>query len=775
MLHNEIQAHNKRSARANATLALVIGFVAVFALLYSTFSIATQQNIVEIENAHLYSQAERTRGMLLASLHFLPNITRDFTRLNAAQNYAPGDTVYETCISDALASYKLNMVALLDANNLPVFERFYDYEAQAYAEAPDDFQSFYNDITPGTSGFMGQDGAIYFISSASLLPSDAYTLVFGRRIDENALMSMGNNASLSLLTGEMLPEADPESVHFVRIDAQAAYSVFNDIHGNPLFAVATSDPAPFHPTPLDFPAVAFAALSCIIVMLSITYLLDERIIKPMVTLGTMVNALAMDNIQETVAYRGNSREIGDLAHSINTMRTRIQTDQNLIRKSNESLHQHTNFDLLTGLRNRASMAKVMASVLGSAASAEECVMVFCLDLDRFKYINDTLGYQLGDVLITQIVQRMKETLDDDVILARMGGDSFLACVKAADDSERVLFARKMLSLLTMPFHIEDNEIVVTASMGSSTFPEDGRDVETLIKNAEIAMYRAKEPNEPAYVPYHAEFQSSLKRKMDIEARLRTVIAYGCAEFQVYFQPKVSVRTGQIHHCEALIRWISPTGIIGPMEFIPQAEETGLIVPLTWWVIAECCRQGRRFADAGMPMSISINVSAQVLMHDDFLRILQDAVRETGMDIRHLDIEITEGTLLKDVERVNAVLHALHSMGVEVSVDDFGTGYSSLSYLTKLAVDRIKVDRSFVSGIAHDEDSRAIVRAIVAMGKSLHMLITAEGVETEDQYDFLRNIVCDEVQGYMISRPIPAERYIEFIQEWNGLEPGRMTS
>lgn len=334
-------------------------------------------------------------------------------------------------------------------------------------------------------------------------------------------------------------------------------------------------------------------------------------------------------------------------------------------------------------------------------------------IDRFKLINDSLGHQTGDILIRLLAERIKHGLRDCAVSSRVSGDKF---------------------------------IIVAA----------------LVKNAEIAMYRAKEAGEGRYTAYDPDFQKDLQRMLQLENQLRAAINDGCDQLEAYFQPKVNPFSGEITQCEALMRWNSDGGLISPGEFIPQAEKSGLIVPMTWLMIGECCKRVRAFSDAGMPMQVCINIPAQVLVHKRFLSALKEQAEQAGIDVRCIDIEITESALLSDAEDVNFVFQQLHAMGVEISVDDFGTGYSSLSYLNRLSVDRIKIDRSFVMDLSDSSDSRAIVRAIIAMAESLQMKVTAEGVETPGQYKFLRDIGCDEIQGFLVSRPVPAGEYMNFI-------------
>jgi diguanylate cyclase (GGDEF)-like protein len=411
--------------------------------------------------------------------------------------------------------------------------------------------------------------------------------------------------------------------------------------------------------------------------------------------------------------------------------------------------------------------QAIEEIISRTKKASGSFLLFFVDINHFKLINDTMGHHAGDELIRQVAERFKYNFGDSALIGRIGGDDFLILPDSTDPKQTPeAIVEKLAFIFQLSFFIKDREVSVLASIGSASYPQDGEDADSLIKNAETAMYKVQYLSDCHYLPYRKDFQIALEKKIDMENRMRKVINNDCSEFHAFFQPKILMATGEIKSCEALIRWITPEGIVGPVDFIPLAEESGLIIPITWWMIMECCRLGRQFRDAGCEQAISINVSAQVLLHEDFISVIHNAVDVTGMNIKRLDIEITESTLLDDMEKVNRVFNDLHDLGIEISVDDFGTGYSSLSYLHKLSVDRLKIDRSFIIRIDEGQpEDRAIINAIIAMAKSLRMIVTAEGVENQIQYDFLRDVGCNEVQGYYGSRPLPADQYLEFLKGW----------
>jgi len=510
--------------------------------------------------------------------------------------------------------------------------------------------------------------------------------------------------------------------------------------------------------------VMLAALGCVLLMLFVLNLLDNIILRPLTNLVGELNGINHFAGGRRVTVDNSNQEMSNLTNAINSMLAHIEEEQDIIKKKNESLYKSACMDALTGLSNRMNATDELEESIRIAKEGGYHVTAYHMDIDRFKFVNDTIGHKMGNELMKLIAARLSERFGEGDIIARMNGDEFMVCV---DNLESKADARAcadvIMGVFKEPFMVGGRSIEISASIGSASYPEDGKDAETLIKNAEMAMYQAKDSGKGIYIPYRKYLQEVLQHRVNVENRLRAAVNNGCNDFIMYFQPKLSVESGAIEKCEALIRWESHGSMIGPNDFIPPAEETGLIVPMTWWIIEECRRQGRFFSDNGMPMAMAVNIPAQVLVHKEFVRRITEA--NSGMGGSRMDIEIVERTLLEDMEVVENVFRALHDEGMEISVDDFGTGYSSLSYLNRLSVDGIKIDQSFVRDLNNNTDDQSIVRAIIAMAKSLGITVTAEGVEDIFQYDFLSNVFCDEIQGYFISRPVDAERYIQFIKDW----------
>jgi diguanylate cyclase (GGDEF)-like protein len=390
--------------------------------------------------------------------------------------------------------------------------------------------------------------------------------------------------------------------------------------------------------------------------------------------------------------------------------------------------------------------------------------VLFLDLDRFKYINDTLGHEAGDQLLQEVARRLKGCLRDSDTVARLGGDEFVVLLPQLPDETHVTaVAHKILSAIARPFVLLGQEFRVTTSIGISTYPADGLDEQALMKNADIAMYKAKEEGKNQFQFYSESLNVQSLERLTLESSLRSALERN--EFQLYYQAKRDMRSGQITGMEALLRWQHPDlGTVAPMKFIPIAEETGLIVPIGKWVLRTACLQNVAWQNRGLPrLSMAVNLAARQFSDDALLPDLASILESTGMDARLLELEIHESLLMHDVERALRVLTALRDMGVKIAIDDFGIGYASLSALKRFPLDTIKIDRSFIRDLAGVGEDKALTEAIIAMGRTLSLTVVAQGVETRAQVDFLRAHACDELQGFYYNRPVPADQFAKLLQ------------
>jgi diguanylate cyclase (GGDEF)-like protein len=386
-----------------------------------------------------------------------------------------------------------------------------------------------------------------------------------------------------------------------------------------------------------------------------------------------------------------------------------------------------------------------------------------LDLDGFKHINDSLGHSIGDKLLQSTGERLVKCVRAADTVSRQGGDEFVVLLSEVEHPEdAAITARRIIQAVAEPQSIDQHELHVTTSIGLTLYPDDGLDAETLVKNADTAMYQAKENGRQSYQFFKADMNVKAMERQSIEESLRYALER--KEFTLQYQPKVDLRTGRITGAEALIRWTHPTrGSVSPAQFIPVAEDCGLIVPIGNWVLREACRQTRAWAFAGLPaLTMAVNVSAMEFRQESFLEGIFAALRETGLDPKSLELELTESVLMKRAESAASVLRELRASGVRVAVDDFGTGYSSLSYLRKFPIDALKIDQSFVREVTTIADDSTIVSAIISMGRSLNLRVIAEGVETLGELEFLQAHQCDEAQGYYFSRPVPPEQFAKLL-------------
>ena len=421
-------------------------------------------------------------------------------------------------------------------------------------------------------------------------------------------------------------------------------------------------------------------------------------------------------------------------------------------------------DFLTGLPNRMLLNDRISQAIALAPRHENQVAVLFLDLDGFKHVNDSLGHPVGDLLLQSVAERLVECVRIADTVSRQGGDEFVVLLSEAEQWEdAAVVAKRILDAVAEPHSIGKQELHVTTSIGVSVYPDDGLDAETLIKNADTAMYQAKENGRQSYRFFEPAMNVRAVERQSLEEDLRR--ALDREEFVLHYQPKIDLRTGAITGAEALIRWMHPTrGLLAPAQFIPIAEDTGLILPIGNWVLREACRQARTWVDAGLPMtSMAVNVSAMELRGESFLDGLFLILTETGLEPGALEIELTESVLMKHAESAASILLSLRERGVHVAVDDFGTGYSSLSYLREFPIDALKIDQSFVRQITSAEDDMSIVTAVISMARSLKLRVVAEGVETAEQMAFLQAGECDEAQGYHFSRPVPAVDFASLLK------------
>ena len=436
----------------------------------------------------------------------------------------------------------------------------------------------------------------------------------------------------------------------------------------------------------------------------------------------------------------------------------VFTDMTAHKRLEESLHRVTYFDTLTGLPNREMLHERMAAAFARAERENTLVALIFFDLDRFKHINETLGHKLGDELLQLVAQRLTALGREDYSVCRLGGDEFIILLEAVENADAIAeLAKEILASITVPFSVHNHELHVTTSLGISVYPTDGVDRTTLMKNADAALYRAMANGGNSYQFYRESMNAGAFNRLTLEGSLRHAVKRN--ELRLYYQPQVSTHSGHIEGMEALVRWHHPElGLVSPGVFIPLAEENGMIIEIGEWVLRTACLQAKAWADAGYPLRVGVNVSARQFHQENIEQRIIAIIDESGLDPHQLEIEITESLIMSNPTETCALLERLRELGIQIAIDDFGTGYSSLSHLKHFPIDTLKVDQSFIREVSAAGSSAAIAATIVSLAHALGMKSIAEGVETMEQLAFMRTHNCHEIQGFLFSRPVPAEDF-----------------
>ena len=484
-------------------------------------------------------------------------------------------------------------------------------------------------------------------------------------------------------------------------------------------------------------------------MMSLPALIEDKI----------VATLSLDTFEEN-GFGPQSLEMAKaFATQLGVLLKRLALEQQL-ELNNDELNKLANYDSLTGLPNRLLFADRLEQMLGQSRRTGDLVALLYLDLDGFKNVNDSLGHTMGDVLLKAVTSRLINCLREEGTIARLGGDEFsiiLHSLKQPQEAAKI--AQRILEALSIPFDLKGYEIHIGASLGISLYPDNGYTVEDLLKHGDTAMYQAKQSGKNRYCFFTPELNLQMTEQLMLESDMRHGLERG--EFTLHYQPRVHLQSKHIDSVEALLRWKHPRlGFISPVTFIPLAEKIGFILPLTQYVLQEACIQAKVWQAEGKSIRVAVNLSAKCLQHSDILSMLQDVLELHQLDAKYLELEITESAAMTDVENNIKTLNKLKSMGIYISIDDFGTAYSSLNYLKRLPVSSLKIDRSFVKDISLgtlDSPDAAIIKAIVALAKSMGFCVIAEGVETQDQVIFLQFLGCDEAQGYFFCKPLPPHR------------------
>ena len=814
---------NSRTKWFRTIRARIIGIMAIMLLLTGAMIYIILNNVMLdkinlLENKYTVENVEHAKDEIKKEIDLLNTIIVDWAVWdNSYQFMIDRNFQYiDSNISDdTLNNLKVNLMIFIDNEGEIVYSQGYDLgEKQTI---PIDYKLFdyldiknlvkNNDIHYRKSGMITLNGKDFILISICPIlksngegPINGY-MILGANFTKEKIFEIEQELNSSVKI-EYLNEFDFDrkyfdlkknntSVHILNKEKIIGNSFIENIDGKPSFLLSIEKDRDINKIGVSGIEATLISLFTLFIAFSffIILILDRGILKRLQDLSYEIRKIGEGkDLSRRLKKQVEQDELSDVSEEINGMLYSLEKSQidltkseNALKKAIEKLqnevieHEKTQekikyiayHDMLTGLPNRNLLNELLVHSINMAERNNKYMAVLFLDLDGFKIINDSKGHAKGDQILQEIAERLVVTLRKSDIIARHGGDEFIIIIEELENSSEVeLIANKIIDSIQEPFCLEENDYFLTTSIGIALYPTDGHTPDILIKNADIAMYKAKENGKNQYLFCTPVMKAIADETMEISNKLYRAIEKN--ELELYYQPQVNCEDNEIIGFEALIRWHHPElGMISPAKFIPIAEKTGLILSIGEWVLKTACQQNKAWQDAGLPkIRMGVNLSLRQFHNNDLINQVEEVLKATGLESKYLELEVTETIAMKEKSYVINNLNAFRKLGVSIAIDDFGTDYSSLSYLKHLPVDRLKVAMQFIRGIGIDTKDEAITKGIIVLAKSIGMQVIAEGVETKEQLDFLKENNCDEIQGYYFFKPLPENEATEVLKRYS---------
>lgn len=801
---------NKKTKWFKSIRTRFIGIMAVMLILtagmvYLILHTVMQDKINILEDKYIIENVERTKKEIFKEIEVLDTIVMDWAVWDNSYQFMIDknpEYIKANLSEDTLNNLKVNIMLFIDNKGNLVHGEGYDLQKKENVPIDEALLKYIkdhsllqnNDVKYRKSGIItlnGKDLILLSIcpilTSAGEGPINGY-IVLGANFTEKKIADIGEELS-SEIKLTFLKDFEYDRKFFdlkddkIQIDAVSDQKIIgraflDDIDGKHLLLLSIEKNR-------DINNIGEAGIKATLWLLLglfflfaiiITVILDRGILLRFQELSNDIRKIGEGKDLSVRLKRQNiDDELTDVSNEINGMLGALERSQLFLSKSESALkkaieklqdevleHEKTQeqikyiayHDTLTGLPNRNLLNELLVHSITLAERNNKCMAVLFLDIDGFKMINDSKGHGMGDQILQEVAERLLKTLRKSDVIARHGGDEFIVIIEELDNCSGVeLIANKIINCFQEPFHLENQDYFLTTSVGVAVYPADGQTPDMLIKNADIAMYKAKENGKNQYLFCTPVMKDVANETMELSTNLYRAIEKN--ELELYYQPQLSCHNNQIMGVEALIRWRHPVmGLISPAKFIPIAEKTGLILPIGEWVLRTACQQNKKWQEQGLPkIRMGVNLSLRQFHNNDLLNLVESVLKETKLAPQYLELEITETIAMKEKSYIINTLNAFRQIGVSIAIDDFGTEYSSLSYLKHLPVDRLKVAMQFIRGIGIDHKDEALAKGIIVLAKSIGMNVIAEGVETKEQLEFLKNHNCDEIQGYYFFKPL----------------------